>query len=278
MNVARIAVLGVAVVTAGLSAFLVRSMMSDDDRSAEASQATAALNTTRVLVANRNIGLGETLRSDDLRWMDWPEGDITSVFISEKKSPDAKSRWSGSVVRFPIVAGEPIIGAKLVTEATGSVMSAILGAGMRAISIEISAETGAGGFILPNDRVDVIVTYKEVTEVDRRREENMESLTVMHNVRVMAIDQTFRDEDGQQVVVGRTATLEMPVEFAEQLALAEAMGDLSLALRSIETIDGAANDMTPRLAEEFSEDGGKAKMNTVTVLRFGHRTSEGGGS
>ena len=93
MNGARIAVLGVAVVTAGLAAFLVRNIISDDDRSAEASQSANTLVATRVLVASRDIGLGEKLRPDDMKWLSWPEEGVVSVYISEKKDPNGKKNW-----------------------------------------------------------------------------------------------------------------------------------------------------------------------------------------
>jgi len=274
MNVARVAVLGIAVATAGLAAFLMRSVVSSEGP-AEAATQSAVLNATKVLVASRDLGLGETIHSDDMMWLAWPEDGLSPIFINQKAAPNGKTDWAGAFVRAPLVAGEPVSRGKVAKPDGAGVMSTILDAGMRAVGIEISAQTGAGGFILPNDRVDVILTYKHKIRVEGRQIDAVESATIMENIRILAIDQTFRDEDGQQVVVGRTATLEMPVEFAETLALAGAMGNLSLALRSLMDPTGEANDLQPRLAAAFGENG-KKDTDTVAIVRYGRKSAAGG--
>ena len=135
-------------------------------------------------------------------------------------------------------------------------MSAILPRGMRAVSTKISPETGAGGFILPNDRVDVILTKKEKNE-SIGGSETFNSETILANVRVLAIDQTVKEEDGRQVVVGKTATLELAPEQAEVLTLAEQMGEMSLALRSLA-------DAAPG-----SEDDRVYRSGSIKVVKFG---------
>jgi pilus assembly protein CpaB len=274
MNIARLAVLGVAVITAGVAAFLVRNMVSQDGPAVAATD--NAIISTRVLVAGRNLGLGETIGAEDLQWQAWPEEGLSSVYVNEKVSPNGRTKWAGAFVRSPLVAGEPVTQAKLVIAGSEGVMSAILNPGMRAVGIEISAETGAGGFILPNDRVDVILTYKYKKMVGERRSEVFDSQTIMENIRVLAIDQTFRDEDGQQVVVGRTATMEMPNAFAEQLALADAMGDLSLSLRSLANAEGEADSQDSRLTADFSQGGRKSGDHEVTMVRYGRKSTSGG--
>ena len=112
-------------------------------------------------------------------------------------------------------------------------MAAILPAGMRAISTEISPETGAGGFILPNDHVDVILSRRDKEAEKAAGVEVHTSETILTNVRVLAIDQTVEEKNGQRVVVGKTATLELTPQQAETLARAQQMGTLSLALRSL---------------------------------------------
>ena len=143
-------------------------------------------------------------------------------------------------------------------------MAAILPKGRRAISVRISAETGAGGFILPNDKVDVILTRK--LSGGAGGGERQLSETVLSNVRVLAVDQTFKqDEKGEQVVVGKTATLELELAQAEVMAMAESSGQLSLALRSIAESDNAAlGDDGPHLSERYAK-GSSGSEITITV-------------
>ena len=133
----------------------------------------------------------------------------------------------------PFVAGEPIREAKLVNAKGSGFMAAILPSGMRAVSTQISPETGAGGFILPNDHVDVILTRRDREAEKATGTEVQTSETILSNVRVLAIDQTVQEKNGQKVVVGKTATLELTPRQVETLALAQQLGSLSLALRSI---------------------------------------------
>ena len=140
-------------------------------------------------------------------------------------------------------------------------MAAILPSGMRAISTEISAETGAGGFILPNDRVDVILSRRDKAAEKTAGVEIHTSETILKNVRVLAIDQMVEEKNGQRVVVGKTATLELNPSQAETLALAKQLGILSLALRSIVDANAAAE-----------ADDGRGRSGSVNTVRFGVTT------
>ena len=133
----------------------------------------------------------------------------------------------------PFAAGEPIREAKLIKTNGSGFMAALLPAGMRAISTEISPETGAGGFILPNDHVDVILSRRDREAEKLSGIEVHRSETLLTNVRVLAIDQNIEEKNGQRVVVGKTATLELSPRQAETLALGRQLGPLSLALRSM---------------------------------------------
>ena len=138
-------------------------------------------------------------------------------------------------------------------------MAAILPSGMRAVSTEISAETGAGGFILPNDHVDVILSKRDKSAEKASGVETHGSETVLRNIRVLAIDQQVEEKNGQRVVVGKTATLELTPGQAETLALAKQLGVLSLALRSIVDTKRTAGD---------KDDGGGGR-GTINTVRFG---------
>ena len=139
----------------------------------------------------------------------------------------------GAIARSTFYAGEPITEAKLIRTDRGF-MSAILPAGKRAVATKIAADTSAGGFILPNDRVDVIMTRQTTTPPSGAAATSSITETILNNVRVLAIDQTIEDKNGEKVVVGQTATLELTPQQAEILTVAQQMSDrLTLALRSI---------------------------------------------
>ena len=121
----------------------------------------AQLPTVDVLVAKSDIGLGQTVKPEDMQWQTWPAATASNTFIRRNERPEATTQVAGSIARAPFIAGEPIREPKLVKADGSGFMAAILPTGMRAISTEISPETGAGGFILPNDRVDVILSKRE---------------------------------------------------------------------------------------------------------------------
>ena len=121
----------------------------------------AQLPTVDVLVAKSDIGLGQTVKPDDLQWQTWPAATASNSFMRRDNKADAVKDVTGAIARAPFIAGEPIRDAKLVKADGTGFMAAILPTGMRAVSTEISPETGAGGFILPNDRVDVLLSKRE---------------------------------------------------------------------------------------------------------------------
>jgi pilus assembly protein CpaB len=164
MNTARIVVLTIASVPAALPHI---SRADSDDKPAPA-EPVAQLQTVDVLVAKSDIGLGQSVTPDDLQWQTWPAATASNTFIRRNERPEATTQIAGSIARAPFIAGEPIREPKLVKANGSGFMAAILPTGMRAISTEISPETGAGGFILPNDRVDVILSKREKNP-DRRR-------------------------------------------------------------------------------------------------------------
>jgi pilus assembly protein CpaB len=247
MKAARLLVLLIALGAGGIAALLA----GRGDKPAAPVQAKA--DTVDVLIAKTDIPLGQPLKPDDIGWQAWPATPAAGNFIRKQDRPDASQQLNGYVARASFVAGEPIREVKLVNPKGAGVMAAILPAGARAISTQISPETGAGGFILPNDRVDVIVTKKQ----QRKGGDEMESETVLRDVRVLAIDQMLEDKNGQKVVIGKTATLELSGSQAETLALAQRSGTISLALRSLADV-GRNEQPVP----EYGRGG-------INVVRFG---------
>ena len=227
MNKARIIVLAIALAAGGVAAYLARGTDSGP-----ASAPVAHMDTMDVLVARRDIGLGQEVVADDMEWQTWPASSASSSFIRRSDRADAVNQLTGSIVRSPMLTGEPIRETKLVKGNGSGFMAAILPGGMRAISTEISPETGAGGFILPNDRVDVLLS-RRLKNPDGAGADIINSSVILNDVRVLAIDQTVEEKNGQKVVVGKTATLELKPRQAEALAQARQSGTLSLALRSL---------------------------------------------
>ena len=233
MNTARIVVLTIAIGAGGIAAYLA----SGSDKPAPAAP-VAQLPTVDILVAKSDIGLGQSVKSEDLQWQTWPAATASSNFISRAARADAVKEITGSIARAPFIAGEPIREQKLVRADGSGFMAAILPSGFRAISTEISPETGAGGFILPNDRVDVILSKREKNP-DGDGPDVSTSEIILTNVRVLAIDQAPKEKEGTNAMVGKTVTLELKPEQAETLARARQSGTLTLALRSIADVNVA---------------------------------------
>ena len=169
----------------------------------------------------------------DVGWQTWPAASASSSFIRKTDRPEAIKDFVGAVVRTPIAAGEPIRDSKVVVAKGGGFMAAILPHGMRAIALDVSPETGAGGFILPNDHVDVVLTRRDKAAEKITGVEKFTSETILKNVRVLAVDQAVEEKEGQKVVVGKTATIELDPQQVETLALARQIGTISLTLRSL---------------------------------------------
>lgn len=248
---------------AGLLAFiLMRSMVSGPQ---EPTRVAVPVNATEVLVARSDIGLGQITKENSFRWQTWPADAVTPSFISKSSGADDLKAVHGAIARAPIMAGEPVTRQKLIKAGQGGVLAAILPGGMRAISTKIKEETSAGRLILPNDHVDVILTRRLR---DRKGGTQFVSDTLFSNVRVLAIGQQIeakKDDKKSSSTAANTATLELTAEQAEQLALANSMGSISLALRSIADLN---RDNGPS-----GGDGLKKKSSSaIRVLRYGVRS------
>lgn len=242
---------------AGLLAFiLMRSIVSGPSAP---TQIAVPVNATEVLVARRNIGLGETTKDTDFRWQTWPADAVTPSFITQSDGEGMKL-VTDAIARAPLLEGEPVTRQKLIKPGQGGVLAAILPSGMRAISTKIKEETSAGHLILPNDRVDVILTRRER---GRSGTDVYVSDTLFRNVRVLAIGQAIDTKDGNKAAEGSadTATLELTPPQAELLARANSSGEISLSLRSV--ADGDPKGKGP-IADLNDERG-----SVVRVLRYG---------
>src|SRR3977135_787794 len=213
MNTARIVVLMIALSAGGVAVYLASGL----DNKPAPTAPVAQLQTVDVLVAKSDIGLGQTVTPEDMQWQTWPSATESHSFIRRNERPDATTEIAGSIARAPFIAGEPIREPKLVKANGSGFMAAILPTGMRAVSTEISPEAGPGVFILPNDRVDVILSKREKNP-DKNGPDLIHAEIILSNIRVLAIVQAPKEKDGQNTVVGKTATLELKSDQAEILA------------------------------------------------------------
>ena len=283
MKPARIVVICIAAVSAIGLALVVRAMGSSSNQPvAPAAAAQVEVRPmAKVLVAAKDLEPGKRLVEGDLAWKDWPVDEVNPVFITdgstpvpakpvaetttEKASnavesvakaatdmagPGAKSDYIGSVVREPILAGEPIVARKIVRAGDSGYMAAYLEPGMRAMAIGVTVESAAGGFILPGDRVDVVLTAETNRNgaVEGATSSKFASGVVLQNIKVLAIDQSTRAGDDEQAVVGATATLEVQPQDAVLLAQAKSEGELSLSLRSYADTAGPSGGTRRRVA------------------------------
>jgi len=242
MKPSRIALMVVALFSGGLAAFLATQ---NNQPAVEPTAAVAVAEViqeprTQVLVAKQSIGIGQHLLPASVGWEEWPAGSVLADYVTIEDAPDAVTGMADSVARFEFFAGDPIRSKKLV-QANQGYLSAILGSGMRGVSVSVAAESASGGFISPNDHVDVVLTRSSAA--------NEVSETILHNVRVLAINTrlgetgttgastTSDDPDADpraEVFVNQAiATLELDAAKAEVIIGATAVGQLSLVLRAM---------------------------------------------
>lgn len=227
----------------------------------------------QVLVASRDLEVGELITPDDMTWANWPEATVNINQFTDQEAPEAMEELTGSVVRTRMYENEPIIPQKIVQKGETGYMAAILKPGMRAIAVEIRSETGAGGFILPDDRVDVILTHDVEIVLGQSRVERPVTTTIIENARVLAIDTIHVQGEGEIAMTGSTATLELKPKQAELLALGERMGTISLALRAVADVQAAGGEV---IGHTGLLEGGNTGTGGVKVYKNGQVASMGG--
>jgi pilus assembly protein CpaB len=255
MTSKRMIFLLLAVIVAGATAFMARAWLQSE-RAALVAQVGAPKEapvapTLQVLVARNAVHTGQIVKPDDLRWQSWPEGSLAPTYIVEGKRP--MSDFVGAVARGSIAAGEPITDGKLVLAGTRGFMAAVLQPGTRAVSVPISATSAVSGFIYAGDRVDLLLTH--VLNGDKNGQHTATE-TVLRNARVIAMDQRLDFSPGDKPDVGKTATLELTPKQSEIVTLAVKMGEVSLALRSLQDPDekGDDEDAAAEPGDSFTHD------------------------
>ncbi len=259
MGSARIALLAVAAIAAIGLAFIVRGMVTPKRPEAVAA-APPPQPVVQVLVAKRELPIGTRLTPADLGWQPWPADALNAAFVTDGAAPALPAKmpdkavqkaarvandmvmpqgpmqaFEGAIVKEALAAGEPVVARKVVRAGQSGFMAVVLQPGMRAMAVPINAETAAGGFILPGDRVDVLQSRSDSSSGSK----TMLTEVLMRNVRVLAIDQNIEPAKDARTIVGGVATIEIPAADVEVIARGKAQGEMQLALRSYADIGGA---------------------------------------
>ena len=258
MPLRSILLIGLAVIMAGATAMLARSLLSEPAESTQAPAPVAEKAALRILVAATALPVGKLVAREDITWQSWPDDRVHGSYLVEGKSnPDA---LVGHVVRYAIAAGMPVTRENLVAPGERGFLAAALSPGMRAVTVPVNSVTGIAGFVFPGDRVDLIVNHKVE---DASRQQRLASETVVRNLRVLAVDTRTAPGNGTDgdptPRPGKTVTLEVTPRTAEKVVLAQSLGTLSLALRSLET----------ESTGQSGEDGtGAAPVDTVATATW----------
>jgi pilus assembly protein CpaB len=229
MKPARLIILLIALAAGGVAAFMASGLRQSP---APVAPPPPPLATVDVLVAKTDLNIGQKVAEKDLGWQMWPAASA-GTSIKKTDRPDAIKEFVGAIVRSPVLAGEPIRDNKVVTGKNTGYMAVVLPQGMRAVAMDVAPDTSAGGFVLPNDHVDIVLTRRDKNAEKVTGIETFVSDTILKNVQVLAVDQTVEDKDGQKVVIGKTVTVALDQQQAETLARSRQLGTLSLTLRSI---------------------------------------------
>jgi pilus assembly protein CpaB len=279
MRAVQVVILAVAAVAAIALALVAQRLLAPKSGAAPVvAEAAKTKPMARVLVAKKDLPVGWRITPSDLAWQDWPVEALNASFVTDGgapapapvgadkvvktageaagdlvKSQGPMQAFDGTMVKEAVMAGEPITSRKVVRAGEGGYMAVVLQPGMRAMSIPINADTAAGGFILPGDRVDVLQAHAAdnggkgfVTE------------TLMQNIRVLAIDQNTSPAKDSKTVVGAVATLEVPAADVEVLARGKAQGEMVLSLRSYADTGGPSG-----------RGGSQGASQTVRIVRAG---------
>jgi len=230
MDKKKLVLLVAALLVAMGTAFVARSLLAGG-AAPQAEAVPVAPKGPKVLVAQRALPTGTIITADAISYQDWPQELVKDAYFIDGKTDMTK--LLGTVVRFPVTAGQPLTQGALVAPGDRGFLAAALGPGMRAITVPVSAKTGVGGFVFPGDRVDLVLT-QEVQSAGAAQLKTSE--TILRNIRVLATDQSTETEtvDGKTVVKAfRTVTLEVTPRIAEKVSVAETIGELSLTLRPL---------------------------------------------
>jgi len=243
MRVVMIGLVFAAIILAGGTAYLLRDYLSA--QKAEFAAQVPKARTLKVLTASADLPIGTVINADNTQWLDWPEDGIQESYLLDSKDAKIQDKLKKTkhIVRRALAKGEPVTMARLYKTSDPGFLRGALGPGMRAIAVAGGAENASAGFILPGDKVDVMLTHTLLSAALQRAGKVVAnkfkggilhtSETILENIRVLAVDQNVNEFQGG-AQIGKTLLLEVSSKDAEKLQTAKAMGRLSLVLRSAE--------------------------------------------
>ena len=244
MDMSRIIVMAVAVIAGGAAFFLV--MTNQNAPVVTQVIEPRKLETTKVLVAARDLQRGERFGEKATEWKEWPKKAISPQFFPNS-SPEKRDGLQNAVVRSSFVAGEPIVDTKVAYSGASGLMAALITPGYRAVTMRVTPESSSGGFVLPGDHVDILFTTgrgnRSVTKM------------LFEDVRVLAVNTMHNANPEVTAFEGSNVTIELLPDDAEAFTAARSTGALNLALRSVFKPEGEAAP-TKRKAD-------------VNVIRYG---------
>lgn len=280
MSPMRIIILLLALAAAGGAAFLVLQLSKPQIMTKTVTQDQLVIEEREVsevdvLTVTRDFAVGETIKADDLQWSPWPKSNVTEGYYIQTTVPASIETLTGAVVKAALYKGEPLLPQKVVIRGEQGLLASMMNPEMRAVSIEISAESASGGFILPNDRVDIVLTYDQRADPERGIRERTIATTIIKNVRILAIDQNFAtNAEGETARLGNTATIEVMPNEVELVAMAMRLGEVSLALRPLDqAISGTDRNPRVELLDGANDSGGAG----ITIIRNGRPAPAGVG-
>ena len=250
-----------------LAVFVAQAWLSRQDEQLRLKNAMvqpAPQATRTIVVAASSLRFGSPLASGNLREVAWPEGALPEGSFSSIQDLLGGGK---RIVLSPIEPNEPVLASKLTGPGQRATLSAVLHEGMKAVTVRVSDVEGVAGFVLPGDRVDVLLT--------RRQDKSGMTDVVLQNTRVLAIDQTA-DERTDKPSVVKAVTLEVDTVAAQKLTLASQVGTLALALRKAG--EEVAADQRRISTEDLGRDSapvGPKRFSTVTVIRAGKKEEYG---
>ncbi len=266
MKIARLAVLGTA-----LAAGLAAAILASESKQPTIAAAPPPISTDGVLVAAKELNVGDAVEESGLRWVDWPTDHIPEGAICKSASPAGIEELKGAFAQRIFAPGDLLRREGLDRDPT---FARKLASGKRAVAINIDAQgsSTAGGFILPNNRVDVIHIFQDEGAARNGVGNSFVSQTILTNIRVLAIGQNVQAKNGERVITGANATLELTPFQAETIVLAQRAGQLSLILRSM-TDENAAAEPPPE-PQQRPDGGPQRRGNTRQgALNTLHRAS-----
>ena len=272
MNMRKLMLMMGALALAAVCAVGARSMIGGS-AAPQAAAAVPVSNGPEVLVATRTLPVGTIVGPDTFRYQPWPGQLVEKAYFLKGDQP--ATALNGTVVRYPIPAGQPITQGAIIKPGDRGFLAAALGPGMRAVTITVSAQSGVAGFVFPGDRVDLLLTQTVTGGGDGAPLKATE--TIIRNLRVLATDQRTdktTDDAGKTVVTTfSNVTIEVTPKLSEKIAVAQTIGALSLSLRSIAD-DSNALERAIANGEVSVPDGNDPKATRKMMLEVASRPSD----